>query len=102
MQPRNGPELLSEVLSRLFLTRGWASTQQRIQLELAWKQTVGAEVAGQTSLGTFKRGVLEVVVGNPILLQEIAHFQRRAYLDKLTQILGGPLIKELRPRVGKI
>ena len=59
-------------------------------------------MAGQTSLGTFKRGVLEVVVGNPILLQEIAHFQRRAYLDKLTQILGGPLIKELRLRVGKI
>jgi predicted nucleic acid-binding Zn ribbon protein len=102
MSPRDGPELLSEVLSRLFLSRGWANTQQRLQIEQAWKQAVGEEVARQTALGTFKRGVLEVIVGSPILLQEINNFHRRAYLDRLTQLLGGPLIKELRLRVGKI
>jgi hypothetical protein len=102
MSPRDGPELLSEVLSRLFLTRGWANTQQRLQLEQAWKQTVGEAVAQQTALGSFRRGVLEVIVGNTVLLQEISGFQQRTYLDGLARILGGPLVKELRLRVGKI
>lgn len=102
MPPRDGPELLAEVLSRLFLSRGWANTQQRLQLEQAWKQTVGEAVAKQSALGSLKRGVLEVIVGSPILLQEIANFHKRAYLDSLTRLLGGPLVKELRVRMGKI
>jgi hypothetical protein len=102
MPPRDGPELLAEVLSRLFLSRGWANTQQRIQIEQAWKQTVGEAVAKQTALGSLKRGVLEVIVSSPILLQEIANFHKRSYLDGLAKILGGPLVKELRVRMGKI
>ncbi len=98
-QPR-GPELLGEVLSRLFTARGWGRKQERTRLEQAWANAVGSEYAAETRLGSLRRGILEVIVGNGVLLQELAHFHKRRLLQELRQQVPGTTFTDLRFRAG--
>jgi hypothetical protein len=103
-QPK-GPELLSEVLSRLFTARGWGRRQDRLHLEKAWAEAVeavGPEFAAQTRVIGFRRGVLEVVVANAVLFQELAHFHKRRLLEGLRSRLPGKTLTDLRFRAGVI
>jgi predicted nucleic acid-binding Zn ribbon protein len=97
-----GPELLGEVLSRLFTARGWGRQQDRLRLERAWAEAAGPEVARQTRVGVFRRGVLEVLVGNAVLLQELAHFHKKRLLEALRKRLPGAALNDLRFRAGVI
>ena len=69
-----GPELLKEVLGRLFAGRGWGRRQERLHIEKAWAEAVGPELEPHTRVLGLRRGVLEVEVNNAVLLQELAHF----------------------------
>ncbi len=95
-----GPELLGEVLSRLFTARGWGRRQERLRLEQAWATAAGPEAAVQTQVGALRRGVLEVLVANSVLLQELAHFHKRRLLEQLRQKLPGVTLTDLRFRLG--
>ncbi len=101
MQER-GPEPVAEILSRLFLARGWGSRQSRHQLEQAWQEAVGELAARRTRLGALRRGVLEVLVGDAVLLQEFANFQKQQVLKSLNERLGEGKLRELRFRLGSI
>ncbi len=95
-----GPELLSEILGRLFTARGWGRRQERLRLEEAWASAVGPEGAKDTRINGLRRGVLEVLVANAVLLQELAHFHKRRLLEQLRQRLPGLTITDLRFRAG--
>jgi len=96
-----GPEPLGEILSRLFSARGWGRRQAQFQLERAWQEAVGPEQSSQTRVAGLRRGgVLEVIVANSILMQELAHFQKRRLLEKLRQRLPGTPLTDLRFRAG--
>lgn len=95
-----GPELLREVLSRLFAARGWGRRQERRHLEEAWAEAVGPEHAGRTRVGGLRRGILEVEVNNAILLQELAHFHKRKILERLRKCLPRTSVTDLRFRAG--
>ncbi len=97
-----GPELLGEILSRLFTARGWGRRQERLRLEQAWAGAAGPEQAKQTQVSNLRRGVLEIVVGNSVLLQELAHFQKRRLLEELRKRLPGLTIIDLRFRNGVV
>src|SRR5262245_28543181 len=97
-----GPEPLKEILGRLFASRGWGRRQERLQLEEAWAETAGAETARHTRIGSFKRGVLEVLVDNAVLLQELAHFQKRHLLEGVRRRLEGTAVTDLRFRAGAV
>ena len=99
-QPRKGPELLGEILSRLFTARGWGRRQDRLRLEKAWAEAAGPEHAAHTRVGALRRGVLEVVVGNAVLLQELTHFHKRRLLEQLRGRLPGTPLTDLRFRAG--
>ncbi len=98
-EPR-GPEPLSEILSRLFTARGWGRRQDRLQLEQAWTEAAGAEIANHTRIGALRRGVLEVTVANAVLLQELAHFHKRRLLEQLRRRLPTTPLSDLRFRAG--
>src|SRR6202022_648754 len=98
--PGRGPENLAEVLSRLFTARGWGRRQGRLHLEKAWAEAAGPEIAAQTRAGALRRGVLEVVVGNAVLLQELAHYHKRRLLEQLRRRLPGQTLTDLRFRAG--
>ena len=101
-QGPRGPELLAEVLGRLFTARGWGRRQDRLHLEKAWSEVVGPEFAAQTRVGAVRRGVLEVMVANSVLLQELAHYHKRRLLEGLRGKLPGTTLTDLRFRAGVI
>ena len=97
-----GPERLGEILSRLMTARGWGRRQERVRLEQAWAESVGNPGAKQTRVGGMRRGVLEVIVGNAVLMQELAHFQKRRLLEQLRSRLPGTALIDLRFRAGVV
>ncbi len=101
---RNGPEMLGEILSRLFTSRGWGRRQDRLRLEDAWASAVAAcgVAPGETRVSVLRRGVLEVVVGSSVLLQELAHYHKRPLLEQLRTRLPGTLVTDLRFRAGVV
>jgi predicted nucleic acid-binding Zn ribbon protein len=100
----SGPEPLSEILSRLFTARGWGRRQDRLRLEDAWSAAMIAcgLTADQTHPGGLRRGVLEVIVGNGVLMQEMAHFHKRRLLEQIRQRLPGTTVTDLRFRAGVV
>ena len=101
---REGPESLAEILSRLFTSRGWGRRQDRLRLEDAWSAAMAAcELApAETKVAALRRGVLEVVVGSGVLLQELAHFHKRRLLEHLRPRLPGTTVTDLRFRAGLV
>ena len=99
---KKGPELLSEVLSRLFTARGWGRRQDRLRLEQAWAESVGAEGAKQTRVAALRRGVLEIEVGSAVLLQELTHYHKRKLLEQIRRRLPGVTVMDLRFRAGVV
>jgi hypothetical protein len=97
-----GPELLGEVLSRLFTARGWGRKQERLRLEQAWAEAIGADRAGQTRVAGLHRGVLEIEVGNGVLLQELTHYHKRKLLELLRTKLPSVTVTDLRFRAGVV
>ena len=98
-EPR-GPEPIGEVLARLFTLRGWGRRQGRLHLERAWAEAVGVEYAKQTRVAGLRRGVLEVEVGNAVLLQELTSYHKRRLLEALRAKLPGTKLTDLRFRAG--
>ena len=98
----HGPERLSEVLSRLFIARGWGRQQERLNLERVWAEVAGAEIARHTRPGSIKRSVLEIEVGNGALMQELAGFHKRRLLEAMKRKLHGVVLKDLRFRAGVV
>ncbi len=94
--PNRGPERLGEILSRLFAARGWGRRQGRLHLEKAWAEVAGAEYAAHSRPGALRRGVLEVMVDNAVLLQELAHFHKRRLLEQLRRRLPDTPLTDLR------
>jgi predicted nucleic acid-binding Zn ribbon protein len=97
---QRGPEGIGEILSRLFTARGWGRRQDRMRLEQAWAEAAGEAHAAHTRVGALRRGVLEVVVDNAVLLQELAHFHKRRLLEQLRRRLPGTPLTDLRFRAG--
>jgi len=95
-----GPELLGEILSRLFTARGWGRRQGRLRLEQAWAEAAGGDLAKHTRVAGLRRGILEVEVDNAVLLQELAHYHKRRLLEQLRGRLQEITITDLRFRAG--
>jgi predicted nucleic acid-binding Zn ribbon protein len=100
--PRRGPEGIGNILGRLFVGRGWGRRQERLHLERAWADAAGPIHAAHTRLGGVRRGVLEVVVDNAVLLQELAHYHKRRLLEALRKQLPNTPLSDLRFRAGVI
>src|SRR5262245_29472597 len=97
-----GPERLSEILSQLFIARGWGRQQERFRLEQSWAEVAGEEIARRSRVGSIKRGVLEIEVGSGALMQELAGFHKRRLLESLKRKLNGAILKDLRFRAGVV
>ena len=99
-ESNSGPENLSDVLGRLFVARGWGRVSERTRLETAWGETIGPELAGQTRVGSIRRGVLEIEVRSAVLQQELTQYHKRKLLADLRVKLTGVSITDLKFRSG--
>lgn len=71
-----------------------------MRLEGAWVDAIGPKLVGYTRLGSLRRGVLEVLVENAVVLQELSHFHKRGLLERLRARLPGVTLTDLRFRAG--
>src|SRR3954470_12251891 len=99
---RRGPKPLAEILGELFATRGYGRLRALKELEDAWNAAIGEPGCRQTRLGEVRRGVLNVTVAHPTLLEELAAFQKPALLAALRRDAPGTTIHDIRFRVGPI
>jgi len=97
-----GPKELGDVLSDLFAERGYGRLQAVGELEAAWTLAVGEAGARQTQLGGVRRGVLNVTVSHPALLEELSSFQKPQLLAILRREVPGSAILDIRFRVGPV
>jgi hypothetical protein len=97
---RRGPRALSEILGELFTVRGYGRFRARQELEDAWNAAVGEPLCRQTQLGEVRRGVLNVTVSHPALLEELAAFQKPLLLAALRSGASSTTIHDIRFRVG--
>ncbi len=95
-----GPENISEILGRLFTSRGWGRKNDRTRLEAAWAEAAGEAVLKNTRVLGMKRSVLEIEVRNAVVLSELAQFHKRGLIAKLRKSLPGVTLTDLKFRVG--
>lgn len=99
---RRGPKPLSDILGELFASRGFGRLQAQKELEDAWNAAVGEPGCRQTRLGEVRRGVLNVTVAHPALLEELAAFQKPSLLAALRQNAPATVVHDIRFRVGPV
>lgn len=82
---RGGPKKLGDLLPSLMTDYGLPSVTAREELELAWTAAAGDLVASRSKVGSLRRGVLEIFVSDPILLQELEGFEKARLLADLKE-----------------
>ncbi len=91
---------MADILGELFTARGYGRSLARQELEDAWSAAVGEPLCRQAHLGEVRRGVLNVSVSHPAVLEELAAFRKAELLAVLRQDAPGTTIHDIRFRVG--
>jgi Dna[CI] antecedent, DciA len=97
-----GARSLSNILSELITARGCTQSWSRQILEHAWNKAIGEPYCYQTQVGELRRGVLNVTVAHPSLLEELAAFRKSALLIFLQSSALGVAIHDIQFRVGSV
>ena len=95
------PAKMDRLISELLTRRGYARVKAASQLDDVWGGVVGERIAGMTTAGTIRRGMLEVTCKNSAVMQELA-FKKHSLVTKLNQKMGSlanQQIKDLKLRV---
>ncbi|MAT71927.1 MAG: hypothetical protein CMJ58_20680 [Planctomycetaceae bacterium] len=95
------PKALRNVLSQVMQRRGYAQLRTAAACDEAWRAAVGERFAPLTEPGQVRRGTLEVIVGNSLLMQELG-FEKERLLGELQKALPDAGIKNIRFKVGKV
>ncbi len=95
------PKPVAEVLAQLIQRRGYAQVRAARDWNDAWQVAAGEAFAAVTEVGQLRRGVLEVIAANSLVMQELG-FEKERILSALQAALPDAGIKQLRFRVGQI
>jgi predicted nucleic acid-binding Zn ribbon protein len=93
--------MIGDVVSELMARRGFGRLQSAEAFDAAWREAAGPLAAKYSRVGLLRRGTLEVVVANSVLVQELG-FQKKGLLKALSQLLPGQGITNLRFRLGAV
>ena len=93
------PKTLKSVINRVMAKKGYGHQQTNNQIAEAWSEVVPDGLGGMTRVAQVRRGVLEIYVNNPMVLQQMG-FLQRDLLKKLQQRLKDTPIKSLRFKLG--
>ncbi len=95
------PSKLADVLGELLARRGFARVQSAGALELAWQKVAGDGLAPHTRLCGVKRGKLQVLISNSMLLQEMT-YRKAELLQQMIAAAPDAGICDLRFSVGPV
>jgi hypothetical protein len=74
---------------------GLTDQSRRLQIMAAWSTAVGARIAARTEPHVFSRGVLTIKVQTTAWQNELT-FLKRDLVNRLNQVLGAHVVKELK------
>ena len=94
------PKPIGKVIAQLVQRRGFAQVRKADQRDTVWRTLIG-DMASDTQLGSLRRGVLEIIVSNSLLMQELT-FRKEELLTGLQEALPEAKVEQLRFRVGKV
>jgi predicted nucleic acid-binding Zn ribbon protein len=95
------PKRIGNILAELMARRGYARERSGGVCAAAWSEAAGEALAACTRATQVRRGVLEVLVSNSMMMQEIG-FQKTELLQRLVDLLPDENIRDLKFRVGPI
>ena len=95
------PKPIGNILAELMARRGYARERSGNACGEAWVSAAGEAIARYTRATVVRRGVLEVLVSNSMMIQEIG-FQKADLLKRLADLLPDEKIRDLKFRVGPI
>ena len=87
-------------MPQLMARRGYARLLSHDEFQEAWQEASGT-LSQQSRPGQLRRGVLEIIVSNSVVMQELT-FQKRKLLRHLSERLPHQKIRDLRFTVGTI
>lgn len=90
------PQPLGDILSQLFIAKGWGRKSERERLERVWNEIADPVWVANTRIKKMVRGVLEIEVNQSIIYQELVQFYKRKILVKLRSKLKHPLIHDIK------
>lgn len=93
------PKRIDNVLAQVVQKRGYAQVRAAGERDEVW-QAIAGEVASTTRVGALRRGTLEILVPNSLLMQELT-FRKEELLTKLQKALPEAGIKQLKFRFGQ-
>ena len=92
---------MADALGELLARRGFARVQSAGVLENAWQQVAGEHLAPHTRLSGIKRGKLEIMIANSMLLQEVT-YRKTELLQQMIAAAPDAGIRDLRFSVGPV
>jgi predicted nucleic acid-binding Zn ribbon protein len=98
MSGQGGPKKIGDLLAAVLARRGYGNATAQLELERTWKLVAGDRIAKQTRVGSFRRGVLEVLVDSAPLLAELDGFRKEELLQALADRVEHSTISSLRFR----
>jgi len=87
---------LSRALAELIALRGYARARGDAQVQAAWAEVAGPEIARQTRALGIKRGVLQVSVSHAALLAELVGYHQVSLLAALQSRHGDLRIRDFK------
>lgn len=95
---KRDPQKIGEVLTDLLARRGYAQISAHEECQEAWQSVVGS-MEKFSRATEVKRGVLQVVVSNSLVMQELT-FRKPELIAAMAKALPTHKIKDVRFRVG--
>jgi hypothetical protein len=92
------PHKIGDVLGAVMAKYGLTATTARAELERAWLSIAEPELRDHTRLGALRRGVLEILVDNSMLLQELEGFRKQELLGRLKETVRHSTLSGLKFR----
>jgi len=95
------PKPVAEVIAQVVQRRGYAQVRSAGEWNEAWRAAAGDAFAAVTEVGQLRRGALEVIVANSLVMQELG-FEKERILAALQAARPDAGLKQLRFRVGQL
>ena len=97
---RGGPaERVGKILERVLKEHGLSRPKEQVEIDLAWRDVAGPEVAAETVVLGLRKGVLTIEVASAPLLSELTTYQREELLMALRTRWKGTYLQDIRFRL---
>ena len=93
---RGGPaESVGKILKRVLKEHGLDRRSEMTGIESAWRDVAGPDLAAETSVLSFRKGVLMIGVASAPLHSELTTYQREELLTALRARIEEPYVQDL-------